>query len=69
MTANKQYFISFKKFIIPVYVQVASKEKILAYGCGQVNVEMLVEGKWNPEYFDNVRPLWPRKIGKWTRMK
>lgn len=42
MTANKQYFATFKKFIPSIDVQVANKEKIQAYGNGRVDVEILV---------------------------
>ena len=54
MTANKKYFATYKKFSSPVNISLADKGTIMAYGFGQVNIEMLVEGKCCPGYLEDV---------------
>jgi hypothetical protein len=46
MTANKQYFATYRRFSSPVNISLADKGTIRSYGSGHVNVETLVEGKW-----------------------
>ena len=42
LTANKQYFATYKRFLAPVNVSLAGKGTILPCGFGRVNIEMLV---------------------------
>ena len=53
MTAN-QYFAIYKRFSGPINISSTDKGTILACGAGRVNIEMLVEGKWCPGYFEEV---------------
>jgi hypothetical protein len=55
MTANNQYFATYKKFSTPVYISLADKGTILTYVSGRVNSEMLVKGKWCPGYLEDMR--------------
>uniref|UniRef100_A0ABD2WUZ7 Integrase catalytic domain-containing protein n=1 Tax=Trichogramma kaykai TaxID=54128 RepID=A0ABD2WUZ7_9HYME len=43
MTANKQHFSAFKPFSSPISVEVANGDKMLAYGCGSVDIELSVK--------------------------
>ena len=43
MTANKQYFATYKRFSVPVNIPLADKGMILACGSGRPNIEMLIE--------------------------
>ena len=54
MTANKKYFATYKTFSAPVNISLADKGTIMAYGFGQVNIEMLVDVKWCPVYLEDV---------------
>jgi hypothetical protein len=55
MTANKQYFANYKSFSASINISLADKGSILVYGSGRVNVEMLVQGRWCPDYRLDVR--------------
>ncbi|KAF2897953.1 hypothetical protein ILUMI_08222, partial [Ignelater luminosus] len=45
MTSKKQYFLTYKAFIVPKQVQVGNNKMVLAYGHGIINVEMFVRGQ------------------------
>jgi len=46
MTANKQYFATYKRFSAPVNISLADKGTILACGSGRISVQILVERRW-----------------------
>uniref|UniRef100_A0ABD2WT57 Integrase catalytic domain-containing protein n=1 Tax=Trichogramma kaykai TaxID=54128 RepID=A0ABD2WT57_9HYME len=46
MSANRQHFATYAPFPIPQRVETANMNIILAYGCGNVDVQVLVDNKW-----------------------
>ncbi|KAF8777456.1 Retrovirus-related Pol polyprotein like [Argiope bruennichi] len=54
MTANKQYFTSYKHFPLPIEVSLADNNKIYAYGSGRINIEVCIQGKWYDAHMENV---------------
>ena len=54
MTFDDTLFVSFENFAEPKPVRVGNNAVILAYGCGRIDVEMYVNGKWVPSFLSNV---------------
>ncbi|KAF8776783.1 Retrovirus-related Pol polyprotein like [Argiope bruennichi] len=54
MTANKQYFTSYKHFPVPIEVSLADNNKTYAYGSGRINIEVCIQGKWYDAHMENV---------------
>uniref|UniRef100_A0ABD2WYY7 Integrase catalytic domain-containing protein n=1 Tax=Trichogramma kaykai TaxID=54128 RepID=A0ABD2WYY7_9HYME len=55
MTANRQHFSSYEPFPIPQPVEIANNSCIHAHGCGNIDIEVLVGGKWSSAQLKNVR--------------
>ncbi|XP_035214900.1 uncharacterized protein LOC118188553 [Stegodyphus dumicola] len=54
MTANKQYFTSYKHFPVSIEVSLADNNKIYAYGSGRINIEVCIQSKWYDAHMENV---------------
>lgn len=54
MTFNSSIFENYKRFAVPEVVNAAGGQKLVAYGCGQVNVKTLVAGKWLENHLTDV---------------
>ncbi len=54
MTNRKDYFFSYEPFFAPKEVRVGNSEAILAYGQGIVNVEMMINGRWENNHLKDV---------------
>jgi hypothetical protein len=48
MTANKQYFATHKRSLVPINISLADKGTMLFCGSGRVNIEMVVEASGDP---------------------
>lgn len=46
MCPNRQWFVNYKHFSEPKDIYVANKDKVFAYGTGDISVETYVNGKW-----------------------
>lgn len=55
ITSNKEFFASYEKFVPPKMIRIAkSKDFILAYGYGRIDIEVLVHNKWQRSHLNDV---------------
>ncbi|KAF6216017.1 hypothetical protein GE061_000354 [Apolygus lucorum] len=54
MTYSKKFYHSYQPFDKPIDTRVGNEDVIRAHGKGNINVEMLVDGRWQSNYLTEV---------------
>lgn len=54
MTACRNYFQTYKSFAEPIQISVANNQKVYAFGCGRINVQMKVNGNYQDALMNDV---------------